>query len=143
MKKIELTKEQVENMSYTDVAYLILKEKGDKMSIQDIFTDVIDLMELPESYFESKIGDFFRLLSTDKRFIMLEKGYWDLKDNHVNKVIIDEDDEEEVVIDTDESMSDEDESVEVNYDDDTVEDDDEDDDLKDLVIVAEEDMEDM
>ena len=54
-------------MSYTDVANLVLTEYGKKMKIQDLFQKVITAMELPESYFESKIADFFQLLSTDKR----------------------------------------------------------------------------
>ena len=125
MKTIKLSDEELETMSYTDVAYMILKENGSKMTIQDLFKSVIELMHLPESYFESKIADFFGLLTTDKRFIMLEKGYWDLSDNHSKKVVIEsDDDEEEVVADDD-----------VNYDEAVVDDDDDDDDLKDLVII--------
>ena len=88
MKTKKLSSEQLETMSYTDVANLILTENGKMMNIQELFKNVISLMELPESYFESKIADFFGLLSTDKRFVMLEKGNWDLRDNHTSKVII-------------------------------------------------------
>ena len=96
MKKVKLSPEELEQMSHADVANIVLKENGKKMTIQDLFKEVIRIMSLPESYFESKIGDFFGLLSTDKRFIMLEKGFWDLKDNHSTKVIIeDEEDDDE------------------------------------------------
>lgn len=146
LKTTKLTSEELELMSYTDVAHLILTENGKKMKIQDIFSKVIKLMKLPENYFESKIGDFFALLSTDKRFIMLEKGFWDLRINHSNKIKIesDEDEEEEVLAIDDEEVADE-ETVdsEVNYDDDKVEDDDEDDDLKDLVILDDVDEQEM
>lgn len=137
MKTIKLTSEEIETMSYTDVAHLVLKENGKKMKIQDLFAKVIKLMKLPDSYFESKIGDFFGLLSTDQRFTMLEKGFWDLADNHSKKVIIEEDEEEEIseeeTLDEETELSEE--TEEVNYDDDTVDDDEEDDDLKDLVIM--------
>lgn len=145
MKTIKLTSEQIEQMSYTDVANLVLKEHGKKMKIQDLFQKVIKLMKLPDSYFESKIGDFFGILSTDKRFIMLEKGFWDLAENHSKKVIIDdEEDEEELdATDIEDIVDEENESEEVNYDDDTVDDDDEEDDLKDLVIMDDGESEEM
>ena len=145
MKTIKISDEELETMSHTDVAYVILKENGNKMTIQELFKTVIDVMHLPESYFESKIADFFQLLATDKRFIMLEKGFWDLcdklfikkkklSDNHTKKVVIDSDDDEEIVVD--EEVLDEEESEdEVNYDETVVDDDDEEDDLKDLVII--------
>lgn len=145
MKSIKLTSEELEQMSHADVANLVLKENGKKMSIQDLFKEVIKIMSLPESYFENKIGDFFGLLSTDKRFIMLEKGFWDLKDNHSTKVIIedDEEDEEEIIPEEEEEIEDSLDEEEINYDDDKVDDDDDDDDLKDLVIMDDVDEQDM
>lgn len=146
MKSIKLTSEELEQMSYDDVANLVLKENGKKMNIQDLFREVIKIMNLPESYFENKIGDFFGLLSTDQRFIMLEKGFWDLKENHSTKVIIDddeEDEEEEIILDEEEDMTESMDEDEINYDDDKVDDDDEDDDLKDLVIMDENEEQDM
>ena len=139
MKSISLTKEQLETLSYDDVAYLILENNQNKMKIQDLFKEVIDVMNLGESAFEEHLADFFELLSTDKRFIMLEKGYWDLKINHKTKIVIDEDEEDEEMIEeeaTPENNSEE-ETDDINYDDDIIDDDDEDDDLKDLVIMDE------
>lgn len=144
MKTIKLTSEQIEQMSYTDVANLVLKENGKKMKIQDLFQQVIKLMQLPDSYFESKIGDFFGLLSTDKRFTMLEKGFWDLAENHSKKVIIDDDEEEEELETTEiDDIVDDEDIDDVNYDDDTVDDDEDDDDLKDLVIMDDGENEEM
>lgn len=144
MKSIKLTSEELEQMSYADVANLVLKENGKKMNIQNLFKEVIKIMHLPESYFENKIGDFFGLLSTDKRFIMLEKGFWDLKDNHSTKVIIeDEEEDEEEIIPEEEEIEDSLDEEEINYDDDKVDDDDEDDDLKDLVIMDDSEEQDM
>ena len=98
MKKINLTEEELVTMSYDDVANIIIETNGRKMKIQDLFKEVIKVMNLSESEFEEHLADFFELLSTDKRFIMLEKGYWDLRINHSTKVIIDsEEDEEEII----------------------------------------------
>lgn len=132
MKKIELSDEELEMMNYDDIAYVILEAKGSKMKINDLFKEVGKLLKLDEGTYESHIADFFELLSTDKRFIMLDNGYWDLKIKH-NKGMEsfeDDDDDEEIIL--------EEESVEDEYDDDEdkAEDDDvEDDDLSDLVIV--------
>ena len=143
MKKVKLSPEELEQMSHADVANIVLKENGKKMTIQDLFKEVIRIMSLPESYFESKIGDFFGLLSTDKRFIMLEKGFWDLKDNHSTKVIIEDEEEDDIVVDEDEEVTDEIVEEEINYDDDTVDDDVDEVDLKDLVIMDDGESEDM
>ena len=140
MKTIKLTEEQKETMSYTDVAYLVLTENGKKMQIQDLFKTVISLLELPENYFENKIADFFGLLSTDKRFAMIEKGFWDLKINHSAKIVLDDEEEDEEELELEEELEDESESSEneeINYDDDSINDAEEDDDLKDLVVIDE------
>ena len=95
-------------------------------------------MNLGESAFEEHLADFFELLSTDKRFIMVEKGYWDLKINHSTKLIIDdEDDDEEILDEVEETNEDEEEEETINYDEELVDDDDAEDDLKDLVILDE------
>lgn len=135
--KVKLTKEEIDTMSYDDVAFLILKAYAKKMKTPDLFKKVIKAMSLPEDEFSKGIGDFFELLLTDKRFIMLENGFWDLKINHSTKIVIDdedEDDEDLELIDDDEDEELEDSEEEVNYDDDSVEDDDEDE-LEDLVII--------
>ena len=138
MKKINLTEEELATMSYDDVAYLILENNQKKMKIQDLFKEVIKVMNLGDSAFEEHLADFFELLSTDKRFIMVEKGYWDLKINHSTKLIIDdEDDDEEILDEVEETNENEEEEETINYDEELVDDDDAEDDLKDLVILDE------
>ncbi len=140
MKLKELSKVELEAMSYDDIAYMVLKESGKKIKINLLFSKICKLLDLPEKEYEDKIADFFELLSTDKRFVLLEKGYWDLRDNHsVKKIVVDEDEEEIVVEPDDEAdISDEEESTEDDlfYEADET-DDDSDDDLKDLVIIDE------
>lgn len=138
--KLNISKEELEQMSYDDVAYLILKNKKKKMTIKDLFQGVIETMELPKSDFDAHIVDFFELLSTDKRFLMLEKGYWDLKENHKANIVIDED-EEIIEEEIEEEITEEETEEEINYDDDVIDDDDAEDDLKDLVVMDEDDME--
>ncbi len=131
--KIKLTDEEKETLSYSDVAYLILKETNKKCKIQDLFKKVIKLLDQTDADFEDNIGNFFELIITDKRFIMLDGGYCDLKINHSSKVMLEEDDED-FEIASDEDMY-EDETEEDNYDEDANADDDADDELSDLVIL--------
>ncbi len=133
---IKLTDEEKDTLSYDDVAYLILKEINKKIKIIDLFKKVLVAMDEPESNFEDEIGDFFESLVTDKRFIMLDNGYCDLKVNHSTKVIIDEDDEDLDISLEEDNLDDVNNGMdEDNYDDEANPDDDTDDDLQDLVII--------
>ena len=137
MKSIKLTEEELLSMSYDDVAYLILEQKKKKMKIQDLFKEVIKLMKLPDKVFEEHLADFFELLSTDKRFIMVDKGYWDLKINHKTKLIIEDEDEEEIIDTSEETEQQEEDEEEINYDEEVLDDDETEDDLKELVVMDE------
>lgn len=138
MKFKSVTKEELETMSFDDIAYIILKEKGKKMKINDIFKIICDTLCLGDSAFENQIGDFFTLLATEKRFIQLEKGYWDLRENHTSEVDISalEDEEDDIIVE-DEKDDVYEESANYYDDIDEMDDDKSDDDLKDLVIVDE------
>lgn len=133
---IKLTDEEKDTLSYDDVAYLILKEINNKIKIIDLFKKVLVAMDEPESNFEDEIGDFFESLVTDKRFIMLDNGYCDLKVNHSTKITIDEDDEDLDISLEEDNLDDVNNGMdEDNYDDEANPDDDTDDDLQDLVII--------
>ena len=113
---------------------MILESSGEKVKITDLFKQICDLLGLSNEEYEAKIADFFQILSTDHRFIMLEKGFWYLRSRHQAKIII-EDDEEDI----DGSLEDEEEEIEeeddnIYYDEDEPTDD-EDDDLQGLVVV--------
>ena len=141
MKLKDLTKAELEAMSYDDIAELILKETNRQMKINELFKEVCNLLELSENEFMDKLPAFFDVLSTDQRFLMLENGLWDLKVKHSVKVVVDNEDEEEDVEedldldDLDEVEEEEEDIFTDDNDDDDLTDDD--DDLKDLVIIDE------
>lgn len=138
MKIKSVTKEDLETMPFDDIAYIILKEKGKKMKINDIFQIICDELDLGQSVFENQIGDFFALLATEKRFIQLSKGYWDLRENHTAEINIrelEDDFEDEIHEEDDEESSEEHEDYYDELDD--IEDDEAEDDLKDLVVIDE------
>ncbi len=136
----------LELMSYTDIAYEILKEDKKQYNTPNLFREVCNLLELSEEEFEAKIGDFFTALSTDKRFILIDSVNWDLKENHIVKVVVDDDSESDE--ETDESEEENEEEVETeeemdedDYSEDAIDDIDDDDDMDDLTIIDDEDIE--
>lgn len=141
----KMSKEELELLSNKDITYYLLEDSKKSINTADLFKKIIKLLELPESSFDAKIGDYYTALATDKRFILLEDGTWDLRSRHTSDKVVkvvdsdedEEEDEEEV-----EKEEIEDEIEEDNYDDndDDIYDDN-DDDLKDLVIIDEDELE--
>ena len=134
MKLSEIPKDELELMGYDDIALLVLQESGKKMKLNDIFKKVCNLLELPDSILEEHLVDFFELMSTNKKFIMLENGYWDLQTRHKLDVVIEEDDEEEEISD-EEEIEEETEEEDIFYDNEDETEDVEEDDLADLVVI--------
>ena len=141
----------LELMSYSDIAYEIIKEDKKQYNTPNLFKEVCKLLNLSDEEFEEKIGDFFTALSTDQRFIFIDSVNWDLKENHVVKVVVDEgeDDMPEDVSDEEEDEDEEedndddndiDEDLEDDYSDDDMDDRSEDD-LEDLTILDEDEIE--
>lgn len=142
MSLSKMKKEDLELLSNKDITNLILEESKKPINTAELFKKIIKLLELPNSVFETKIGDYYTALSTDKRFILLEDGTWDLRSRHTSdKVVkITEEDEEEEENDSDQI---EQEEIEEDDYDDTDEEYDEDtsEELKDLVVIDEDELE--
>lgn len=142
----DMSKEELELLSNKDITNFLLEEKG-RQNTADLFTQIIALLELPKSTFDNKIGDYFTSLTTDKRFLLLEDGTWDLRSRHTADKIVKvdtEDDEEEDLEDLsgeeDIELEDEEDSFD-SMDDDDDNFDDSDDDFKDLVVLDENELE--
>ena len=141
----KMTKEDLELLSNKDITCLILEESKKSINTADLFKRIIELLELPSSTFENKIGDYYTSLATDKRFILLEDGTWDLRSRHTSDKVVklaeeDEDEEEEQ---NEEQEEQDDDLLEDSYDDTEDEDYDEDtnEELKDLVVIDEDELE--
>ena len=145
----------LELMSYTDIAYEIIKEDKKQYNTPTLFKEVCKLLKLSDEEFDEKIGDFFTALSTDKRFIFIDSVNWDLKENHVVKVVVDdgEDDIAEEVEDDEDNIDENEEEENIDNDDNDIDEDLEDDysdeavddvredDLDDLTILDEDEIE--
>lgn len=143
----KMSKENLEMLSYAKIAELYLKENKNPMNTASLFKEVCKLLELSDSEYQERIGDFFESLTTSKEFILLNDGNWDLRANHSVKIDIDDiyeevdsDEEDTEGFDDDDEMSEED-----NYDDDYTDNSDDDildDDYADLSIVDDEELDD-
>lgn len=136
-----MTKEELEQLSYTNIAKLYLEENKTTMNTADLFRQVCTLLELSESEYQAKIADFFQSLTTSKEFILLADGKWDLKSNHKVKIDMDElyedkDDEEEF----DDTLEDEEPAEEDEFN--SIDDEEEyaEEDLSDLTILNEDEL---
>lgn len=139
-----MKKEDLELLSYTNIAKLYLEENKTTMNTADLFKEICKLLDLTERDYQNKIADFFQSLTTSKEFVLLEDGKWDLKTNHkAKKIDIDElyeekEEDEEEDFDYEEEESEEDDEYN------SIDDEDEyaEDDLSDLTILNEEELED-
>lgn len=144
MKLSSMKKEQLELLTKIDLTKLILEDSKKTMTTAELFKEIIRLLELPESTFENKVADYYTALSTDKNFILLDDGKWDLRSHHKSdKVIVmdDEDDEEELDTEDEMEQEEEDDLSNVYSEDDDFGDDSDDDDFKNLVVVDEDELE--
>lgn len=145
MKLNKISKNELELLSYTEIAKMYLQENKTTKNTADLFKEICILLELSDNEYVDKIADFFESLTTSKEFILLEDGTWDLKSNHKVKVVIEDIDEEESEDENEEAeeleeISDEEEEIDI-IDDDSYIDDDTDDDLADLTIVDDDELE--
>lgn len=139
MNLSKIPKEELELMGYDDIAYIILQESGEKMKLADIFKKVCEVLELPESTVESQILDFFEQMSINKKFVMLDNGYWDIRTRHNVDIVIEDGDDEEIIDsadETDDELENEEEDIFYEKEDET--EDVNEDDLSDLMVVDEE-----
>ena len=147
MSLSKMKKEDLELLSNKDITNLILEESKKPINTADLFRKIIKLLDLPESTFEAKIGDYYTALSTDKRFILLDDGKWDLRSRHTSDKVAkvtdeDEDEEEEEDNDSDSEKEESEELEEDSYDDTDEEyDGNTNEELKDLVVIDEDDLE--
>ena len=141
MKSIK--KEEIKDLSYKDITNLILENNKKGMNTLDLFTMIVDLLELPKDTIDNNIGDYYTSLTTDKRFLLVD-GLWDLRSRHTSdKVLVDatEDELDEEEFEESDELDEEieEESYEDDIDNDTSYDED-DDGLGDLVVLDEDEL---
>ena len=148
MKLSKMPKEDLEQYSYAELTKMILEEKKKPLNTAEIFKTICDLLEYSEEKYSDKIGDYYTSLTTDKDFVLLDNGTWDLRDHHPATTNLEEDEDtyEEEDLEEIEEASEEMEEI-IGDREDNLEDDDDDvdlddlDDDDDLTIIDEEELE--
>lgn len=143
MQLKNMSKEELQLLSYTDLASMVLNENKASMNTPTIFKKICDLLGYTDEEYTDKIGDFYTSLTIDKRFVLLDNHEWDLREKHAVTLVMDDEDDEDIEIDEEneeETDEIEEELEEINDDEDEL---DTDDDLDDLTVIDDEDDEDM
>lgn len=140
----DMTKEELEVLSYTDLTYMLLKENKKTMNTPTLFKLICDLLGYSDEEYTAKIGDYYTSLTIDKRFVLLDNAEWDIRDNHKIELVVDDDEEEmdeteESEEENEEEMDETEEEEDIDSMDDDL--DDVDDDLEDLAIIDDEENE--
>ncbi len=140
MELKSLTQDELESMGYDEIAYLILLESGKKQTLLNLFQKVCKLLKTDFESHAENVPEFFELLSTNKKFIMLDNGFWDLQINHKTNIVIEHEDEDHVDIEEEAIEHEEEHDNDIFYEgeatDDTTEDD-----LADFALINEDDEE--
>jgi len=137
----KMSKEEIELLSYTEIAKLYLEENKTTMNTAELFKIVCNLLSMSETDYQNKITDFFQSLTTSKDFILLQDGKWDLKKKHSVKVVMEEiyeetvDEEEDFELENEEELDEEDEFHSIDDEEDYAEED-----LGDLTILNEDEL---
>jgi len=85
--------EELETLSYTDIAYYLIKNNKKTRTTGELFKEVASLLKMDDEERLELVGDFFTSLTIDRRFILLSDKKWDLKENH--NIVVNLDDEED------------------------------------------------
>lgn len=143
MKLKQMSKEELELLSYTDLTYMILKENKKSMNTPTIFKKICDLLGYSDEEYSAKIGDYYTSLTIDKRFVLLDNAEWDLRDHHSIEIVIDdeEDDENDIVEEEGDIEAEPEEIDEDDIDDIDEEDPEDTSDIEELSIIADEEIE--
>ena len=91
----KMSKEEVEKLSYLDIAYNLLKHEHKTLTTVELLKEVCNVLGYGDSEFEDLIGDFYTSLNLDKRFILIDSK-WDLAENHVVKIVVEDELDEDM-----------------------------------------------
>jgi DNA-directed RNA polymerase delta subunit len=145
MKIRKMDLEELEKLSYLDIAYYLIKEDKKVKTTVELLKEICSLLNFDDNDYKNMIGDFYTSLTVDKRFLLLENAKWDLKENHSVKTVIEDELDELDGIDITEEIEEEtDEEDEEEKDDESIDEEDEEepddelDEIEDLTIIDEE-----
>ncbi|MFC7440100.1 DNA-directed RNA polymerase subunit delta [Laceyella putida] len=78
--KDNLVLEKIKETSMVDLAYELLKQKGDAMQYRDIMADVAKKKEFTQEEVENYIAQLYTEINIDGRFVCVGRGTWGLRE---------------------------------------------------------------
>lgn len=80
MRIEDYTKEMVDEKSFIDMAYLLLKERNETMNLYDVIDEFKRIGGYEYDEIENRIVQFYTDLNTDGRFLNVGENQWGLRD---------------------------------------------------------------
>lgn len=75
----EMTKEQLTEESFIDLAYAILDDKKSSVSFNDLVKEIQTLCELTDEEMKARLVQFYTDLNVDGRFLLNNESGWGLR----------------------------------------------------------------
>ncbi|EIJ83901.1 DNA-directed RNA polymerase subunit delta [Bacillus methanolicus] len=75
----QYSKEELQEMSFIEIAYELLNEKKQAVPFKDIVDEVSQLLGLSEEEVRAKLAQFYTDINIDGRFISLGENRWGLR----------------------------------------------------------------
>ncbi|WP_147535009.1 DNA-directed RNA polymerase subunit delta [Bacillus marasmi] len=75
----QYSKEQLQEMSFIEVAYELLAERKQAVTFQEIMDEIKSVLNLNDEQVKSKIAQFYTDLNIDGRFLCLGENRWGLR----------------------------------------------------------------
>ncbi len=143
----DYTEEEKQELSFVDIALLILQKKTTPQSLVEITDEIVEFLGCDKETAFDKIASFYTQLTIDGRFVILSDGKWDLRDRHTHDVLKLDSNHFELdldLYDADIIIDDEEEEEYDSIDPTVIKNDDDDyddkEDIKNLVVISEEDL---
>ncbi|WP_175989991.1 DNA-directed RNA polymerase subunit delta [Bacillus sp. Marseille-Q1617] len=76
----QLSKEELRQTSFIELAHEIMTEKKQAITFQEVLNEITSLLEISESEAKSRMVQFYTDLNIDGRFIALGENRWGLRE---------------------------------------------------------------
>ncbi|MGR3766164.1 DNA-directed RNA polymerase subunit delta [Rossellomorea sp. NS-SX7] len=76
----QLSKEELRQTSFIELAHEIMAEKKQAMTFKEVLNEITSLLEIPQSEVKSRMVQFYTDLNIDGRFIALGENRWGLRE---------------------------------------------------------------
>ena len=77
--KQKYAKEELQEMSLIELAYLLLADKKEPVPFSDVVSEIASILELSEEQIQDRIPQFYTDLNIDGRFLCMGENKWGIR----------------------------------------------------------------